>query len=445
MKKLLTITACLLFAVTLGAPALFAQEAPEVPAAEDSRNSGNSRGFMNFLEAAGRVFSQGFPAPFGGKNRKERKFEIALLDTSIGFSNTFLNQEDIFGPDKNLEIDLNKLGSQGIILNLNGLIEPLGVKFQIGKLSFDISSEESFSFTADAKDSFTKMLLQGNGSKITGLGDLPSAMSGELVLSGAAFADLGVKVGYPFMVLGRELKVSARPAVYAPIFYIKESTLTPTWITTADGMYIALKGNFDMYAPAINGGDTELAFGFDISTVGEWKLFPTLDIGIGISHIPLVPAMLNRYRGSIKGDLLSMSDMLGAQNITFGEDMEITYDADGKGAVFRPLRFDLFTPWRPFGVSKILVVKPNIGFSVLTQYKDPCFNTGLELQFNLPWILSLTAYSYLQEKIWHQGMGFVLDFRVFELDMGMDMQAPDYAASWSGKGMGVNLALRFGW
>jgi hypothetical protein len=57
----------------------------------------------------------------------------------------------------------------------------------------------------------------------------------------------------------------------------------------------------------------------------------------------------------------------------------------------------------------------------------------------------VSAGLQLFEEVWINSLGLILNFRVFELDLGVGLRGPTFSSSWTGKGLNALIGFKFGW
>jgi hypothetical protein len=174
-----------------------------------------------------------------------------------------------------------------------------------------------------------------------------------------------------------------------------------------------------------------------------------MDLGGGIEHIPIVPAKLS-YGQHMNLDYQFDTDIdfLGGGfnegNLMPGQ--ETSFSSSDSFFAFAPLRLNLYAAFKPLK-NEMLLVKTSLGFSFLTiyGYDDFCFNAGVEGTVFLGGFFSAGLGSEYKERIWKQKLWLGFDLRYAEIIFGINMEAPRFAASFSGKGLGLFWGVRLGY
>jgi hypothetical protein len=395
---------------------------------------------------------------------KPKRYVEFGLDVDAGLANNYLGFFDIFNAERTIIIDPSELADLGYSANWAGEGEAFfninfGEKFGLGVFAgFDTAMYSNLS-----KELF-EFLANGNA----GIRDFTTTMSA----GGSSFVNAGLRTRFQF----GDLSLTISPAAYVPIiyassprlsFHLDTSSGTKADISMAADVYTPLSldkmvGLLDAGAPENSASFSENdiwhileSWGLDLSLDAEYALNPKWDLGGSVASIPLYPATL-RHGVSYRFDYTL--DILGGKSIIdLIKDGELEIDMpDMPGPVisgdlafraFRPLRFDFYVQYKPAS-SRLVVFKPNIGFSALTVYgydaAGMCFNAGLEAQLNLKRIFSLSLSSGYRERIWRQGAAIMLNLRVFQLDVGVSLQSQDFVESFKLKGLRAAAGLRFG-
>jgi hypothetical protein len=274
----------------------------------------------------------------------------------------------------------------------------------------------------------------------------------------AVFVDAGIRVETVF----DRLRLILRPAAYVPLVYLPPVDMDIDVTMSDSGMVLDGSADMNLYSAVsleslLEGGLTNLAalipvpipLGFDLGVEGIYSLLPVLDLGLGITQIPLYPAHLRhrmRQEMSLKGDWSNLFDVLTGGDFPMPVvETARTYTDDGFFRAFRPLRFDFFAEYRPVVVD-LFVFRPHIGFSVLTifGYDTACFNLGLESRINIANVLGLFLDTGYVERLWKHAFGFRFNLRALELSGEISLRGPDLLSSLKGMGLGAVLGVKLG-
>jgi hypothetical protein len=402
---------------------------------------------------------------------KPRRYVEFGVDVDAGAANNFIKLSDVFNEEQTIVIDTAKLSELGLRLGVAAEAEGFfninfGEKFGLG---FFAGVELSL-YTDIYKDLFQLISAADAGSE-----DLTATMSA----GASAFADVGLRTIFK----SGKLSFGFSPAAYVPLLYMPPPEVSAR-INTSSGIKVDAVVNAGVYTAVpldkfldvssfsssggSGGGQTgDVSFGMndiwgalegwglDASFDAEYACNPRWDLGASVGNLPLYPARLRygaqfqtTYPLDFETDEL-LADLLAGNEIDLPppDQMDITFSDDLAFQVFRPLRFDFYAAWKPFSTN-LIVLRPNIGFSALTVYgyegDKMCFNAGLEAQLNLKRVFSLALTTGYREKIWHHGLGLMLNLRVLQLDLGVALQSPDFAGSFRIQGAGVVVGLRLG-
>ncbi|MDR3334750.1 MAG: hypothetical protein LBT13_07685 [Treponema sp.] len=373
------------------------------------------------------------------------------LDGNVGLASNYIGLWDVFNEDRVVKLDLDALptgdfavnGEAGaqVFFNIN-----FGEKFGLG-----FFAGVNTLFYQSLSHTLLKFLAQGNG-------DMRQYTS-DIALGGSVFADAGIQMS---LKIGK-LHAGFSPAMYVPLLYLPKPLIRYQFDSIRDSMYLDINADVNAYSPisieqVMEGNlaiSTETimelldARGFDFSLNAEYALVPMLDVGGVVTNIPLIPAVLTHqthidfhYRydpaEGIYDSLLNNS--FEFDDVEFNDPV---YSDNASFRVFRPLRFDCYVLFKPLVTNRV-IIKPNIGFSVLTIYDEACFNMGLEAQLRFGRILFFRIGTLYQEKIWRNQFNLGLNLRLIELDLGLNLQSQDLKGLFDIKGAGVSIGIRIG-
>ncbi|GHV32033.1 hypothetical protein AGMMS4952_21730 [Spirochaetia bacterium] len=271
--------------------------------------------------------------------------------------------------------------------------------------------------------------------------------SGEFTVSGAVFAEAGLK--WHGTLLKKKLRIGVAPAWYLPLMYIPKSTLSYKF-ETEKRLFVSVGGNMSVYTPfsistdPFSIGQLKDFGGFDVSLNGEYSLFSFLDVGSTLSRIPIVPSKLsNGTEITIAGNIINTKNLFAGIGDIGSPDTN-TSDSIDTLWVVRPLRFDVYVLYRPLK-TELLTIRPNIGFTAINPSEETYFNGALEAQLNLRHIFLFSLSTGIEEGYWRHKMGLVLNLRAFELDIGAGLKSQHYLESYMASGVDVSVGMKFGW
>jgi hypothetical protein len=385
---------------------------------------------------------------------RKRFFEVELFDVEAKFGNNLFGLGDFF--KKEFVIDFNKInnsiGDNGADLNMSLDLSAMRISVNPTQRwggSFGVKTSERFDLTIPGE--LIDLIAEGNEGK--------SENKGEFVISGSAFYEIGFNVHGTLPVLNNKLTIGIDPAFYSPLFYIPRSGISYE-LNTDDEIKLNMNGKFKAYMPVntsdMNAGDLFSSGGVDLSLSAEYALFSRLDLGLSLSHIPLIPARLSTgYELTVAPKdgkpIINITDI--NDEVDTINEMEMTGGGDFIDlppiTVLRPLRFDFYNIYRPFN-NDLLSVRPNIGFTALTASEEVYLNMGTRVTLTLDssWtsrIFAVYLDSGLEEDLWRHKLGFELNLRAFELDFEIGMLSQNYLTSWTGSGLSAKLGIALGW
>jgi len=385
---------------------------------------------------------------------KNRTFEIAV-GADVNVSNDFITAKDFFQETFVINIDdfLN-----GFRLDFSAAIKPLSLNF---------NWKDKWGFGLD----FAHISVFGNVSLSGSMMNLSLASDDKFGAGAAAFVDV---LGIPVFFHARDFKVKIRPAAYAPLLYTE-----PGITYNFDGSRLSVDYDMRVYTPislkGILGGDSNDSFqdslteaaiwdilnnnlGFDLSLGLEYPLFPWLDVGADIVNLPIpfAASKLNHYtllRDSayVDSSKIDIGDLIDggeipddAYHVPDGFEPKYGYDSDGK-TLYRPFKMLFYANYRPFE-SYVLTLIPSLGFSINRLYPSiGAPEGGLSVRCDLANLFIVTLGINYTDRKWKNSLDLVLNFRAIELDVGVSVQSPDFARSFQGAGVGVNVGVKLGW
>jgi hypothetical protein len=372
----------------------------------------------------------------------DRAFEIGF-GANVGFANSFLSADEVL--KKTIVIDIDNL-SDGFFLNFGFGAVPLYFSYNKDKkwgfgLSTNVDAIGVFGLSGD--------MLTFN-----------EAVDEKSEIAGAVFADAGINAFFHV----ERFKIKIRPALYYTVAYMIPEDFTYTYSNTGNGTLLNINYNVLIYTAFPTDGldspdDFELTAtpGFDFSVGVEYPLAKALglknryqildfDVGLDLLNIPIVKSKMKHY--------MKLSGGVGDDKPLdiFGENGGFNMDMDGDPVygkkeieVFRPFIMLAWAQWRPLG-SELLTIIPSAGLAVNPLYLEPVsFEGGLSVRLDIANLFITTLGINHTDRLWKNSIDIALNFRAFELNLGIDMRAPDFVDSWSGNGTGFNIGMKFGW
>jgi hypothetical protein len=272
----------------------------------------------------------------------------------------------------------------------------------------------------------------------------------------SVFVELGA--GVSTTIFKDRLWVRAAPSMFFTLIHMKNNSITLAGYQDNVNKKYGLRGTGSMKlysAWDLDEGVNPFASpGVDLTLEGCYALWSVLDVGVSVSHIPIVPSTLT-HSTTISADRISMTldasqekilkDPTSAIDFNIPKTDDLLQNSESESeTVVRPVRFDFYTLYKPFK-SPILMVRPNIGATVNSAAGDGLLNWGVNIEFNAPIILSAYVGTGLTEGVWANRVGIALDFRLFEVDLGAAIAAANFADSFSPEsGMKVALGIKTG-
>lgn len=373
----------------------------------------------------------------GGYAEEPRRFVEFGIDAGAGVANDLIGAEDLL--KKQIEINLddirNEVKDGGLKLNVDAA----------GAVFFHFESKQlwGFGLSADAeggvfanvpKQIFT-ILADGNKENHSVSGDFITAYGG-------VFADVEVDA---HLTLFKKLKLGLAPALYVPIIYVPKSSIRYN-LEAEDNLKFHTDGEIKVYSPFSfdsSEGNVLDGAGFDLSLYAEYDLFPLLDIGADITHIPVVPSTLKHEMRLSTDFEVDGSQLIKDGELDIPDDMIKTeYFEDASKTVMRPLRFDFYANIKPLS---FLRIRPNIGFTVLTPSEEPYFNAGLDLRLNVARLLFFHLGTGYEETLWKHRAALAINLRVFELDIEAGLRSQEFIDSFQLHGFNLAVGVRFGY
>jgi hypothetical protein len=209
-----------------------------------------------------------------------------------------------------------------------------------------------------------------------------------------------------------------------------------------DAITIKVSGEAQVYQAYGDDGKTDMG-GLDLSGFVEYALFPIVDVGVVVDHIPLVPAKLTHKQTMTFNKTIvdgkTGFDLTGEGAVDTDIDPDTTNISGVEQYVMRPISFDFYALYRPFR-NDFVTVKPNLGFTANNPSEKTYFNLGIAGQLNIARILFVTLASGNKDGIWQHSLDLGVNLRVFELDLGIGLAGQNYLQSWSS---GVVLGFGF--
>jgi hypothetical protein len=377
------------------------------------------------------------------KSFKNRTFEYGL-NINAGFANDFIPATEFF--KKTVVVDVSEL-EKGLRLDAGARITPL---------IFNLNWEDRWGgglFVA--LEAAANMDISGNmvGFKRTD--------EDNFGVGGAVFLDIGTHAFFYLPLFSQKIKVKVSSSGFIPLAYV-EPGLTYRFITGSNG-YIKAGVDYDMRIytafdaqlldKSVGDGlqNLDASLGIDLGIGAEYPLYSWLDVGVEMTHLPFIPAVLKHYMyltgyagietDNIVNDLQNNSDSL----FQSPDDIKPEY-GNGEKKVLRPFKMVLYGDYRPLNNSRLLSVIPVLGFAINPLYVQPgSIEIGAKARCNLANLFITTLGIGYYDRMWKNSLDFTLNFRAVEFAIGVASQSQNFAKSWQGAGIDLNLGLKFGW
>jgi hypothetical protein len=384
------------------------------------------------------IYADGF---FGTQTRN-RTIEFGL-NANTYLTNDFLSAVDFF--QETFLLDLDDL-ERGFRMNLGIGVTPF---------YFSFNNKDNWGFGLSVKAD-----MEGHFHLSGDLLTFSEAVNSKSDMGMAIFAELGIDSFFHI----QRFKVKVRPAFYYPIMYMK-SDISYTFDNINDGTILSIDYDVRLFSASsledTSGFDLTASPGLDISIGAEYplsevlglnRILPVLyfDVGLDLINIPVYPSKIEHYMQIVGrigrdepvvffsgGDDDFFSDLFSTEDAIYGNEIN---------SVVRPFKMIGWASWRPLGGSRLLTIIPSAGFAINPLYLRPfSLEAGTKARLNLGNVLITTLGIGYHDRLWKNSIDLAFNVKVFELNIGADLRAPNLVNSWTGSGLGVNLGLKFGW
>jgi len=369
---------------------------------------------------------------------KNRTFEIGFANVRAGFANNFIAARDIFQETAVIDLDNFTRGFD------------FGFGFDVRPFFINYNFKDRWGFGID----IARIEASGNINIPENLLGLKPANNEKFGAGGAVFADIGIPVFFHI----RDFKIKLRPAWFATLVYA-EPNMNYTFKTLQKGALLEVNYDMRVFTPFSMEGNTagtfnSSAIGMDFGAGVEYPLFSRLDLGVNIKNIPFIPSRLKHYtrmtgRAFVNSGEIDFSGLFNGIEIPdeamgYPENPEPTHGADGIN-ILRPFKSVFYANYRPFE-NNIITVIPSLGFAVNPLYVKPgSVETGVKARLDLNNLFITTVGIGYEDRLWKNGVDFILNFRYFEFGIGITTQSQNLGKSFQGAGLELNAGLKFGW
>ncbi|MDR2468088.1 MAG: hypothetical protein LBD22_03915 [Spirochaetaceae bacterium] len=382
------------------------------------------------------------------------RFSIsAASDLPVGVGDIMGTGDNAWKKNGRLKLDFNKLYNDPAIKQ-NGMDLNFGFNMEdFIQVEIALDGDSGLGISIGSLVSRFDMRINEQIFKMLSNGIREGEASYGLSLSGAVFTE-NITANYhrrDFII--PRLFVSITGTQYLPLVYIPRSDLSIK-LYNKERVEMGLDGTAQAYMPfalAGSGGSDKVDLGgFDLSLQAEYALFPILDVGLTVLNLPLIPAALHT-KATLKFDpdrntLLEIDDLVnGGFNVDVGKatSPDTEYTA-GELWVVRPMRWDWYALFRPIRTD-FVVVRPNIGFTVLNPSEEGYFNLGFETSLNVGRAFTVSWFTGGYDGLCRNRLG--LDLRLWQFARwfaNLEMRSQSYAGAWTLKGAAVELGFKWG-
>jgi hypothetical protein len=383
---------------------------------------------------------------------KPRRFIEAGFDAGGSFANSYLRTSDVF--KERITLDISQMADDlgdGLAILFDAHGEAF-VNFNLGALwgfGFFVGLDSLGQFKIP--QSMVELLSEGNNPDKT--------YSDNLGLGAAAFLETGFWTSAKI----RRIKFTIRPAYFLPLAYLSKPRANYVFAIKDDGS-ITVTGDYhvEMYSPLpledIDGfddigsvpdkvdiGDMLGSGGVDLVLRAEYPVYHNLTVGASLGHIPLVPAQLTE-KYSLSGGFeinKTLEDIINNDFDLPDIDPVSEYGEDHK-MIFRPFKIGVDAVYRPLNI-RLLTLRPEAALVFNSVYDTPVYlDFGVAAELNLADMLILSAGSHLEDLVWKERFGLILNFRIFEISAGITTQSQQFLRSFQGAGFAVDVGARVG-
>lgn len=382
-----------------------------------------------------------------------RYFEIGT-EVHVGVSNNWFSVPDFF--QETLVVDLNKMAdnlSSG--LTLDALLDAqVNVAINGGKVfRMNIFAGAYGQGMVNISQEMLEFLANGNANTPN------NTITAELGTDINAYVEAGVR----FQSFIKNLGISVTPTVFVPVAYVPRVVATGKVEPQEDGSMVATgKADIKAYSVVPLNDPTNIDInallkdvGVDFSIGAQYAIFPSLDVGLEVLHIPALAASLRNETSFVASADYKVNSVLdsvaGNSESQFYEgkfevgDPTYTTLTEPK-KIRRPIEAVLMTEWRPFG--EWFDVNGSAGY-VFGENHNFKFTVGagfhlLRMSKLGGHMLDFNIKSGYQNRIWTQQAQLIWNLRVFELEFNVSSRSANFLSSFTGTGLGAGFALRVG-
>jgi hypothetical protein len=387
-------------------------------------------------------FGDPFEAPKKPFGFDDRAFEMGFHFNAF-VTNNYLSIGQIFS--NTMVLDLDEL-RRGLMFNVGLGVTPL---------YFNYDSKKGWGFGLSTGLDVAGVLGL-SGSMLT----VSHADGEKSDLSAAVFWDTQIRTNFQV----QKFNVRFNPSIFYTLAYVRPN-ISYTFMATNQGNVFDI--GYDMRVFTIfemdDSGIVNTALtgtpGFDFTVgveyplskeIGLTNLFPFLDFDVGLDLInfPIISSTLNHYmrvQGMVSlGEPFFIDENLDLAELLTNEN-EVSYGR-GHERFARPFKMLIWANWRPLMGSRLLTVRPVLGFAHSDLYVQSfSMEAGLNATVNLFNMFIASAGINYCDRLWVNSLDLGFNLRAFQLDFGIDMRSQDFLKSWTASGLGVRLGARVGW
>ena len=272
-----------------------------------------------------------------------------------------------------------------------------------------------------------------------------------------------MEAGVRFQSIIQNLGICVTPTVFVPVAYVPQVVATGKVEPQEDGSMIATgKADIKAYSVVPLNDPTNIDInallkdvGVDFSIGAQYAIFPSLDVGLEVLHIPALAASLRNETSFVASADYKVNSVLdsvaGNSESQFYEgkfevgDPTYTTLTEPK-KIRRPIEAVLMTEWRPFG--EWFDVNGSAGY-VFGENHNFKFAVGagfhlLRMSKLGGHMLDFNIKSGYQDRIWTQQAQLIWNLRALELEFNVSSRSSNFLSSFTGTGLGAGFGLRIG-
>ena len=447
MKKIFLIFAILMLTVNLHSQEYDAQEhdSQEYDVQENNSRENGASYYDDFVFYDDAFFYYDDPKEKGPFRMKPRSFELGIANFNVGFANNFLTAGEIF--------------TETLVVDFDNFDKGFRVAFDLNvrPLFFNVNVKNNWGFGLD----IANITAYGNLDIAGNLLQFKQTDGDEFGVGAAVFVDVGVPVFFHVRnIYDRDLKIKFRPAGFVPIAYT-EPEMIYKYINSPSGTLFEIGYQVKVFTPVnldhdnmISTLDVSSALGFDFSIGAEYPLFSWLNVGVNITNFPFLASNLNHYMemngkiwmdssklnlGSLLGDEEAEEDWYG-----FPDDFEPSF-GEGNEKIRRPFKMVFYADYYPFESHRNFSVIPILGFSVNRVYPRWFgLEAGAKARYDIANMFITTLGVTYEDRMFQNGIDFIFNLKVFELNLGVATQSQRFLQSWQAAGVRANVGIKIG-